>query len=49
MVAYFASTVILVFDINRNKLELCYIYVMKSMEQYSLGGCSVGITDGSNI
>jgi hypothetical protein len=48
LIAYFPFTVIWVYVmINRKKLR--HVCIMKPIKQYSLGGYSVGITDGSGL
>jgi hypothetical protein len=44
-IAYFHFTTVWVSDTTSNK-ELYYLCVIKSIQEYNLRGCNVGITDG---
>jgi hypothetical protein len=44
LIACFPFTTILVFDTNLKK-KLQHVGIIKSIKQYNLRGCSVGITD----
>jgi hypothetical protein len=49
LIVYLPFAVICISDtINRKKTVVC-VCVMKMVKQYSLEGCSVGITDSRNL